>query len=75
VTTLRVAVGTIIGPIRVRAASELIIAASELISSASTAEMESKVGGGFETVEYSISGGVMAGERTGIESGMCSDCE
>jgi len=42
VTTLRFAVSTIIGPIRVRVASELIIAAS-----AAAAKMQSKVGGGF----------------------------
>jgi len=67
-TTLRFAVGTIIGPIRVRVASELIIAAS-------AAEMESKVGGGFETLENSFGGGEMAGERMGIVSAKCSDCE
>jgi len=67
-TTLRFAVGAIIGPIRVRVASELIIAAS-------AAEMESKVGGGFEILENSFGGGEMAGERTGIELAECSDCE
>ena len=67
-TTLRFAVSTIIGPIRVRVASELIIAAS-------AAEMESKVGGGFEILENSFGGGEMAGERTGIVSAKCSDCE
>ena len=68
VTTLRFAVGTIIGPIRVRLASELIIAAS-------AAGMESKVGGGFEILENSFRGGEMAGESTGIVSAKCSDRE
>ena len=67
-TTLRFPVGTIIGPIRVRVASELII-------DASAAEMKSTVGGGFEIWEYSFGGGEMAGERTGIVSAKCSDCE
>jgi len=55
-TTLRFAVGTIIDPIRVRVASEVIIAAS-------AAEMESKVGGGFEILEDSLGCGEMAGGR------------
>jgi len=65
---LRFAVGTLIGPIRVYVASELIIPAS-------AAEMESKVGGGFEILEHSFGGGEMAGERTGIDSAKCGDCE
>jgi len=68
VTTLRIVVGTIIGPIRVRVASELIIAAS-------AAEMESNVGGGFEILDNSFGGGEMVGERMGIVSAKCSDCE
>jgi len=67
-TTLRFAVGTIIGPVRVRVASELII-------DASAAEMESKVSSGFETLENSFGGGEMAGERMGIVLAKCSDCE
>jgi len=81
-TTLGFAVGTIIGPIRVHvaseliiAASELIIAASELIIAASAAEMESKVGGGFEILENCFGGGEMDGERTRIVSAKCSDCD
>jgi hypothetical protein len=70
VTTLRFAVGTIIGPIRVSVASEWIIAAS-----AAAAKMQSKVGGGFEILENSFGGGEMAGERTGIVSAKCSDCK
>jgi len=75
VTNLRFAVGTIIGSIRVRVARDLIIAASELIIAASAAEMESKVGGGFEILENCFGGGEMAVERTGIVSAKCSDCE
>jgi len=67
-TTLSFALGTIIGPIRVRAASELIIAAS-------AAEMESKVSVGFEILENSFGGGEMAGDRPGIVSAKCSNCE
>jgi len=48
-TTVRFAVGTIIGPIRVCVASELIIAAS-----AAAVKMQSKVGGGFEKLENSL---------------------
>ena len=68
-TALRFAVGTIIGPIRVHVASELSIAAS------AAAKMESKVGGGFEILEKSFDGSKMAGERTAIVSGKCSNCE
>jgi len=75
VNTLRFKVGTIIRPIQVRVASELIIAASELIIAVSAAEMESKVSSGFEILENSFGGGEMAGERTGIVSAKCSDCE
>jgi len=70
VTTLRFAVGTIIGPIRVRVASELVIAAS-----AAAATMQSTVGGGFETLENYFGGSEMAGERTGIVLAKCSDCK
>ena len=67
-THLRFAVGTIIGLIQVRFASELAIADSP-------AEMESKVGGGLEILKNSFGLGEMAGERTGIESAKCSDCD
>jgi hypothetical protein len=46
-----------------------------LIIAASAAEMESKVGGGFEILQNTFGGGEMAGERTGIVSAKCSDCE
>ena len=68
-TTLRFAVGTIIGPIRVRVASELIIAAG------AAATMQSKVGGGFEILENSFGSSEMAGERLGIVSAKSCDCE
>ena len=55
-TNLRCVVGTIIGPIRVRVASELIIAAS-----CAAAKMQSKVGCGFEILVNSFGGGEMAG--------------
>jgi len=61
-TTLRFAVGTIIGPIRVRVASEFIIATRAV------AQMQSKLGGGFEILENSFGGSEMPGERTGIVS-------
>ena len=69
-TSLRFAVGTIIGPIRVRVASELIIAVS-----AAAAEVQSKVGCGLEILKDSFGGGEMAGERAGIVSAKCNDCE
>jgi len=68
-TTLRFAVGTIIGPIRVCVACELIIATSDV------AKMQSKVGSGFEILENSFGGSEMAGVRTGIVLAKCSDCE
>jgi len=72
VTTLRFAVGTIIRPIQVRVASELIIAVS---AAAAAAKMQSKVGCAFEILEDSFGGGEMAGERVGIVSAKCSHCE
>ena len=69
-TTLRFEVGAIIGPIRVRVASELIIAAS-----AAAAKMQSKVSSGFEILENSFGGGEMAGERMGILLVKCSNCK
>jgi hypothetical protein len=70
-TSLRYAVGTIIAPIGVRVASELIIA----VSAAAAAKVQSKVGCGFEILKDSFGGGEMAGEREGIESAKCSNCE
>jgi len=70
-TSLRFAVGTIIGPIGDRVASELIVA----VSTAAAAKVQPKVGCGFEILEDSFGGGEMAGERAGIESAKCSDCE
>jgi len=70
-TSLRFAVGTIIGPIGVHVASELIIA----VSAAPAAKVQSKVGCGFEILEDSFGGGEMAGERAGTVSAKCSDCE
>jgi hypothetical protein len=58
-TFLRYTVGTIIGPIGVHVASELIIA----VSAAAAAKVQSKVGCGFEILEDSFRGSVMAGER------------
>jgi hypothetical protein len=68
VTTLRFAVGSIIGPIRVCVASELIIAAS-------AAEMESTVGSGIEILENSCGGGDMPGEWMGIVQAKGSNWE
>jgi len=48
-TTKRFAIGTIIGPIGVRLASELISTASAAVA----AKMLSKVGSGFEILENS----------------------
>lgn len=69
-TTLRFSIGTIIGPIRVCEASELIVAAS-----AAAAKVQSTVGGGCEVLENSSGGGGMAGKRTAIELAKCSHCE
>jgi hypothetical protein len=46
-----------------------------LIIAASAAEMESKVGGGFEILANTFGGGEMAGEGMGMVSAKCSDCE
>ena len=67
-TSLRFAVGSIIGPIGVRVASELI-------SAAAAAKVQSKVGCGFEILEDSFGGGEMAGKRAGIVSAKRSDWE
>jgi hypothetical protein len=70
-TSLRFAVGTIIGPIGVRVGSELIVA----VSAAAAAKVQSKVGCGFEILEDSFGGGEMAGEKAGIVSAKCSVCK
>jgi len=62
-TSLKFAVSSIVGPIRVCVASGLIIASS-------AAKMESKVGGGFEILEHSSDDGEMAGELTKIKLAM-----
>jgi hypothetical protein len=72
-TSLRFAVGTIIGPIRVHIASELIIAVSA--TAATAAKVQSKVACGFGILEDCFGGGGMAGERAGIVSAKCSDCD
>jgi hypothetical protein len=63
-------VGTIIGPIGVHVASELIIAVS-----AAAAEVQLKVGCGFEILTDSFRGSEMASGRVGIVTAMCSDGE
>ena len=67
--TSRCVVGTITCLIRLPVASELIIVAS----AGATAKMQSIVGCGVQIAETSFGGGVMAGERWGIVSAMCSD--
>jgi len=67
-TTLRFSVGTSIGPIRVRVASELIIAAS-------AGEMQSIVRCAFEILENPFGCGEMAGESVEIVFAKCSDCK
>jgi hypothetical protein len=58
--TLQFAVGTIIGPVRVALPSEFII-----VASAAAAQMQSKVGGGFEILENYVGAGVVADETMG----------
>jgi len=58
-TSLRFAVATIIGPIGVSVASELIVA----VSAAAAAKVQLKVGCGFKILEDSFGGGEMSGER------------
>jgi hypothetical protein len=70
-TSLRLAVGTIIDPSGVRLASELIIA----VSAAAAAKVQSKVGCGFEILEDCFGGGEMAAERAENVLAKCSDCE
>ena len=68
-TTLRFAVGTIIGPIRVHVASELIVSAT------AAAKVQSMIGYGFEILEDSFGCNERAGERARIVLAKCSDCE
>jgi len=70
-TSLRFAVGTIIGPIGAHAASELIIADS----AAAAAKVQSKVGCGFETPEDSFGDCEMAAGRAGSVAAKCIDCK
>jgi len=70
-TTWRFAVGSIIGPIRVWEAGELIIAAS----ATAAAEMQLKVGCGFDILQNSFDSSEMAGERAENVSVKCSHCE
>ena len=71
ITSLRFAVGTIIGPIGVRVASELIIA----VSAAAAANMQSDVGCGFGIQKNTFGRGEVAGEQAEIVSAKCSECE
>jgi len=71
VTTQRLVVATIIGPIRVSVARELNIAAS----AAAAAKVHSKVGCGFEILEDTVGGSEMAGKWVGMVSAKCSDYE
>jgi len=59
-TSLRFAVGTIIGPNGVRVASELIIGVS---AAAAAAKVQSEVGCGFKILMDSFGSSEMAGER------------
>jgi len=70
-TPFRFTVSTVIDPIGVGIASELIIA----VSAAAADTVQSKVGCGFEILENSSGGGEMAGERAGIVSAKCSNCK
>jgi hypothetical protein len=65
-TSLRFVVGTIIGPIGVRVASELIFALSA--TAAAAAKGQSRVGCGFEIPKDSLGGGEMAHECAAIPS-------
>jgi hypothetical protein len=58
-TTLRFAVGTVVGLIEVCLSSELIIVAI-------ATDVQSKFNCGFEILEKSFGGGETAGDRTGI---------
>jgi len=70
-TSLRFAVGTIIGSIGVRVASELIVA----VSAAAAAIVQSEVACGCEIKKHFFGGGEMACERVGIVMAKCIDCE
>jgi len=68
---MRFEVGTIIGPIGVCVASVWILA----VSAAAAAKVQSKVACGRGILEDTFGGGELAGEREGIVSAKCSDCE
>ena len=69
-TAWRLVVKTIIGPIGVRVACELIIASS---AAAAAVSVQSKVGCGFVILTDSVGGCEMASERTGFISAECRD--
>jgi len=70
-TSMRFAVSTVIGPIGVRVATELIVA----VSAATAANVQSKVGCGFGIPEDYFGGGETTGERAGIVSAKCRECK
>jgi len=70
-TYLSFAVGSIIGPIGVCVASELIIA----VSAAAPTKVQPNFCCGFEILEDSFGIGEMASERAAIVSAKSSDCE
>jgi len=70
-TTLWLAVGSIIGPIRVRVASELI----STLSAAKTATIQSKLDSGYEILETFDCGCNRANERLRIQSAKSCHCE
>ena len=69
VSTLRLAVGAIAGPVRVCKSDDAVVAIAVAV------EVQPKVCCGFEILEYSFGGGEMAGKWTEIVSAKCSDCE
>ena len=71
-TTLRFAVGTIIGAIRVCVGRELIIAAS---AASAAATIQSKVGVGYVILENLFGSGEMPGVKSEISSAESSNCE
>jgi len=64
-STLRLAVGAIAGPIRVRKSDDAVVA--------NAVDVQSKVWCGFEILEHSLCCGHMAGEWTGIASAESSN--
>jgi len=70
-TTMRFVVGTIMSPIQLNVTSKLIMTASN----AAADKMQSKVGGGLETLVKSLGSSEMAVERIRIVSAECRDCK